>query len=132
MSKCHIVGNLMHWLKYSFTSPFDEAALVHFWVIVQNIRNKYERTCSQTLTRDIEGVKKVRSAIKVCSYFFSYNVSNDINVTVILYSLLTLQEINNGMFNKILCHVINDLQNQGSSKMFGLEELNRVYDKEPL
>ena len=27
------------------------------------------------------GVKKVHSAIKLCSYYFSYNVCNDINVT---------------------------------------------------
>ena len=32
----------------------------------------------------LKGVKKVRSAIKLCSYHFSYNVSNDINVTGIL------------------------------------------------
>ena len=32
---------------------------------------------------DIKGVKKVRSAIKLCSYYFSY-VSNDIKVTGIL------------------------------------------------
>ena len=31
-----------------------------------------------------KGVKKVRSAIKVCSYHFRYNVSNDINATGIL------------------------------------------------
>ena len=29
----------------------------------------------------IKSVKKVRSAIKLCSYSFSYNVLNDINVT---------------------------------------------------
>ena len=29
----------------------------------------------------IKGVKKVHSAIKLCSYYFSYNVCNDINVT---------------------------------------------------
>ena len=32
----------------------------------------------------IKGVKKVRSAIKLCSYYFRYNVSNGINVTGIL------------------------------------------------
>ena len=32
----------------------------------------------------IKGVKKVLSAIKLCSYYFSHNVSNDINVTGIL------------------------------------------------
>ena len=32
----------------------------------------------------LKGVKKVRSAIKLCSYYFSYNVSNGINVTGIL------------------------------------------------
>ena len=31
-----------------------------------------------------EGVKKVHSAIKLCSYYFSHYVSNDINVTGIL------------------------------------------------
>ena len=29
----------------------------------------------------LKGVKKVRSAIKLCSYFFTYKVSNVINVT---------------------------------------------------
>ena len=33
---------------------------------------------------DIKGVKKVRSAIKLCSYYFIYYVPNDINVTGIL------------------------------------------------
>ena len=28
----------------------------------------------------LKGVKKVCSAINLCSYYFSYNVSNDINV----------------------------------------------------
>ena len=28
----------------------------------------------------LKGVKKVRSAIKLCSFYFSYYVSNDINV----------------------------------------------------
>ena len=51
---------------------------------------------------DIKSVKKARSAIKLCSYDFSFNVSNDINVTRIHLSRLTLQEINNGVFNKIL------------------------------
>ena len=35
-------------------------------------------------THHIKGVKKVRSAIKLCSYYFSHDVSNDINVTGIL------------------------------------------------
>ena len=34
----------------------------------------------------LKGVKKVRSAIKVCSYYFRYNVSNDINANVTLKS----------------------------------------------
>ena len=29
----------------------------------------------------IKGLKKVHSAIKLCSYYSSYNVCNDINVT---------------------------------------------------
>ena len=33
---------------------------------------------------DIKGVKKVRSTIKLCSYYFDYSVSDDINVTGIL------------------------------------------------
>ena len=32
----------------------------------------------------LNGAKKVRSAIKLCSYYFSYYVSNGINVTGIL------------------------------------------------
>ena len=32
----------------------------------------------------LKGVKKVSSAIKLCSYYFSYNVSSDTNVTGIL------------------------------------------------
>ena len=32
----------------------------------------------------IKGVKKFRSAIKLCFYYFSHYVSNDINVTGIL------------------------------------------------
>ena len=35
-------------------------------------------------TKAIKGVKKVHSAIKLCSYYFSFNKSNDINVTGIL------------------------------------------------
>ena len=37
----------------------------------------------------IKGVKKVRSAIKLHSHYFSYNVSNNIIVTGILLSRLT-------------------------------------------
>ena len=32
----------------------------------------------------VKGVKKVRSAIKLCSYYFRYYLSDDINVTGIL------------------------------------------------
>ena len=32
----------------------------------------------------LKGVKKVRSAIKLCFYYFSYCVSNDINLFGIL------------------------------------------------
>ena len=32
----------------------------------------------------VKGVKKVRSAIELCSYYFSDNVTNDINVTGVL------------------------------------------------
>ena len=32
----------------------------------------------------IKGVKKVRSTIKLCSYYYSHYVSDDINVTGIL------------------------------------------------
>ena len=32
----------------------------------------------------LKGVKKVRSAIKLCSYYFSHYVSNDTSVTGIL------------------------------------------------
>ena len=60
----------------------------------------------------LKGVKKVRSAIKLCSFYFSYNVSNNINVIGIFWSRLTWQEINNRMFYHIFCHEINDLQNQ--------------------
>ena len=38
-------------------------------------------TPSCTVDTDVKGVKKVRSAIKLSTYIFSYNVSNDIYVT---------------------------------------------------
>ena len=38
---------------------------------------------------DVKGVKKVRSEIKLCSYYFSHYVSYDTNVTGILLSQLT-------------------------------------------
>ena len=40
-----------------------------------------EATVFQAFIKD---VKKVGSTIKLCSYYFSYNESNDINVTRIL------------------------------------------------
>ena len=61
---------------------------------------------------DLKGVKKVCSTIKLCSYYFSYYVSNDINVIGILSSQHTGQEINNWMFYQIFCHQIKYLQNQ--------------------
>ena len=60
----------------------------------------------------VKGFKKVHSKVKLYSYYFSNNVSNDINVSGILQSRLTLLEINKGMFNQIFCHGKNDLQNQ--------------------
>ena len=69
----------------------------------------------RTSVQCIKGAKKVRSAIKLCSYYFSYYVSNDINVTGIRSSNScqhTWQEINNWTFIQIFCHRINYLQNQ--------------------
>ena len=81
--------------------------IVDIWVVYSTY------TLTQTLVCIyVRGVKKVRFAIKSCSYYFSYNVSNAINVTVILQSRLTWQDINNRMFNQIICYWINDLQNQ--------------------
>ena len=41
---------------------------------------------------ELKGVKKVRSAIKLCSHYFSYNVSNNIVATGILLSRLTYKK----------------------------------------
>ena len=38
----------------------------------------------KVLTLVLKGVKKLRSAIKLCSYYFRYYVSNDIHVSGIL------------------------------------------------
>ena len=55
----------------------------------------------------IKGVKKVQSAIKLCSNYFGYNVCNDINVTET--HLINLIKINDRMINQKFCHGINDL-----------------------
>ena len=47
-------------------------------------KRPYKKISSCPVDTDVKGVKKVRSAIKLCSYIFSYNVSNDILVTEIL------------------------------------------------
>ena len=43
---------------------------------IASVKNEYDE--------NVKGVKKVRSAIKLCSYYFSYYVSNDIQATGIL------------------------------------------------
>ena len=54
-------------------------------------------------------LKDVRSEIKLYSYYFSNNVSNEINVTGILYSRHTSSELNKEMFNQNFCHRNNDI-----------------------
>ena len=44
----------------------------------------HKNPIKQGLLLILKGVKKVRSAIKLLSYYFSYYVSNDIHVTGIL------------------------------------------------
>ena len=44
----------------------------------------YKKISSCAVDTDVKGVKNVRSTIKLCSYKFSYKVSNDIYVTGIL------------------------------------------------
>ena len=43
-----------------------------------------EKNSSCAVDSNVQGVKKVRSTIKLCSYLFSYNVSYYIYVTGIL------------------------------------------------
>ena len=47
-------------------------------------KRPYKKISSCAVDIDGKGDKKVRSAIKLCSYKFSYNVSYDIYVTGIL------------------------------------------------
>ena len=61
--------NLMFWSKYGLLN--DIVFILH----------KYEVYNAKDSKIFIKGVKKVCYAIKVSSYYFSYNVSNDINVT---------------------------------------------------
>ena len=49
-----------------------------FYFCLQTIRGF---NLISTLVTYLKGVKKVCSAIKLCSYYFSYNLSNGINVT---------------------------------------------------
>ena len=46
-----------------------------------HFQNKIESVLLET---KLKGVNKVCSAIKLCSYYFSHYVSNDINVTGII------------------------------------------------
>ena len=47
-------------------------------------KSSNKKISSFAVDTDVKGVKKVHSAIRLSSYKFSYNVSNDIYVTRIL------------------------------------------------
>ena len=80
---------------------------------------------TKILDNNVKGVKKVRSAIKLCSYYFSYNVSlrhkfhcNSLKSTNLL------RNKKNGMYNQIFCHGKMILKIKYPSEIFGLEEQN--------
>ena len=58
----------------------------------------------------IKGVKKVHSAIKLCFYYFSYNVCNDINVT-----------------ETHLTHLIKNKRRDDKSKILSRNKLSSKY-----
>ena len=58
----------------------EEADTRMFACATEAAKRPYKKISSCAVDTDVKGVKKVRSAIKVCSYKLSYNVSNDIYV----------------------------------------------------
>ena len=63
---------------------YEEADTRMFASAMEAAKRPYKKISSCIVDTDVKGVKKVRSAIKLCPYIFSYNVSNDIYVTGIL------------------------------------------------
>ena len=59
----------------------EEAATRMFACATEAAKRPCKKISSCTVETDGKGVKKVRSAIKLCSYKSSYNVSNDIYIT---------------------------------------------------
>ena len=49
-----------------------------FTCATEAAKRPYKKISSCAVDTDVKGVKKVRSAIKLCSYKFSYNVSYEI------------------------------------------------------
>ena len=52
-----------------------------FFCAMEAAKRPYQKISSYAVDTDVKGVKKVRSAIKLCPYIFSYNVSNEIYAT---------------------------------------------------
>ena len=51
-------------------------------------KSSYKKISSHAVDTDVTGVKKVHSAKKLCSFKFSYNVSNDIYVNIYVTGIL--------------------------------------------
>ena len=62
----------------------EEADTRMFACATDAAKSSYKKISSFAVDTDVKGVKKVHSAIRLRSYKFSYNVSNDIYVTEIL------------------------------------------------
>ena len=62
----------------------EEADTRMFVCATEVAKRHYQKISSCTVDTDVKGVKKIRSAIKLCPYIFSYNVSNEIYVTGVL------------------------------------------------
>ena len=52
-----------------------------FFCAMEAGKRPYQKISSYAVDTNVKGVKKVRSAIKLCPYIFSYNVSNEIYAT---------------------------------------------------
>ena len=62
----------------------EEADTRMFACATNPANSSIKKISSFAVDTDVKGVKKVHSAIRLSSYKFSYNVSNDIYVTRIL------------------------------------------------
>ena len=62
-------------LHYVLTCLHEETDARMFAWATEAAKRPYKKISSCAVDTDVKGVKKVRSAIKLCSYKFSYNLS---------------------------------------------------------